>query len=351
MYDANQFRHELLERHANLERFGARLEEFLGLLLDEKRAFVHGVVVRAKSIESAVGKLRRKRYGKPWKQMNDLVGGRIFTYFREDSASVEGILRGNFDILEEESSDKAESLGVDKFGYTSRHLVCRVRDSIPDLKLRSSDFRNIWFELQIRTVLEHAWAEIEHELVYKAGTKQPVAIRRRFAAAAAALEIVENEFARLREHEPTLVSERAEVVSAAGEDLLDRAWLLACLVNRFPGLPTWSTNPIDNVFYPRLELAILDQLTAIGCDKVARWREVLHSSKLDTALSIYCRMRGIHRAELSHRPIALVACLILSGEEDLEAEIERAVDGDIRGAMAEVNGESADPAPHKVLPP
>jgi hypothetical protein len=60
---------------------------------------------------------------------------------------------------------------------------------------RGDEFlRKRWFEIQVRSLLEHAWAEIEHEIVYKSGITQPDAVRRRFAALAGSLELFDSEF-------------------------------------------------------------------------------------------------------------------------------------------------------------
>jgi len=56
-------------------------------------------------------------------------------------------------------------------------------------------------EIQVRTILQHAWAEIEHDLVYKSPADIPFRVRRRFASLAGLLEIADREFESLRQDE------------------------------------------------------------------------------------------------------------------------------------------------------
>src|SRR6476661_4940099 len=220
MYDPGRFEIDYLRRKSDLERSAGYLEEYFIFLLTDARVLFHQVTFRVKHIESAQQKILSKSYDQPWNQLMDLVAGRIFTYFKEDSPLVEGVVRKHFTVDEGSSINKADDLDHNEFGYTSRHLVCQVSHLTQDLRLGAS-LKGLNFEIQIRTVLEHGWAEIEHELVYKARTAVPDLIRRRFAASAAALELIEHEFSRLRDFEPEIICKRAELVPVSSDVNLD----------------------------------------------------------------------------------------------------------------------------------
>jgi len=132
------------------------------------------------------------QYLDPLKQITDLAGIRIITFFPKDVETVSQVLRNEFEILEE--SDKGESLVQDeRFGYQSIHyLVCLKpnRTALPEY----SRFRDRVAEIQLRTVLQHAWAEIEHDIQYKSTETIPPPIRRRFMSLAGMLEIADREF-------------------------------------------------------------------------------------------------------------------------------------------------------------
>jgi hypothetical protein len=53
-------------------------------------------------------------------------------------------------------------------------------------------------EIQIRTLLEHTWAEIEHDLGYKSTEAVPHPVRRRFSRLAGLLELADSEFVEIR---------------------------------------------------------------------------------------------------------------------------------------------------------
>ena len=56
-------------------------------------------------------------------------------------------------------------------------------------------------EIQVSTILQDAWAEIEHDIVYKSPEDIPFRLRRRFACLAGLLEIADREFESLRQDE------------------------------------------------------------------------------------------------------------------------------------------------------
>jgi ppGpp synthetase/RelA/SpoT-type nucleotidyltranferase len=91
-----------------------------------------------------------------------------------------------------EKSDKAQALLEDeKFGYASIHYLVRLKVNRTDLS-EYSRFKGLVAEIQVRTILQHAWAEIEHDIQYKSAI--PSSIRRRFMSLAGMLEIGDREF-------------------------------------------------------------------------------------------------------------------------------------------------------------
>lgn len=95
------------------------------------------------------------------------------------------------------SVDKRKSTDPDRFGYASVHYVLSLKPSRAQLS-EYRRFAGLKFELQIRSILQHAWAEIEHDLQYKTEQAVPKEIRRRFARLAGLLELADAEFVGLR---------------------------------------------------------------------------------------------------------------------------------------------------------
>jgi ppGpp synthetase/RelA/SpoT-type nucleotidyltranferase len=150
------------------------------------------VGARLKTPESLRGKLARpdKTYRSLW-DVTDLVGLRVVTFFEDTIDEVGRAIEHRFRVDYARSTDKRRFSDHGRFGYRSLHYVCAA----PPDRVPHPDFR---FEIQIRTALQHAWAEIEHDLGYKANDAVPAQIRRRFARVASLLEVADQEFVSIR---------------------------------------------------------------------------------------------------------------------------------------------------------
>jgi ppGpp synthetase/RelA/SpoT-type nucleotidyltranferase len=286
------------------------LKEYVDTALREERVLFHSVIFRVKTLRSALRKIKAKNYRRPFEQLMDLVGGRVYTYFRNDSQIVERVIRKHFTVIEAHSSNKQDDLEFNTFGYTSRHLVCEIGSNVQDLRLRSLYPEKVRLEFQIRSVLEDSWAEIEHELVYKARTVPPDSIRRRFAATAAGLEMIEREFADLREFELCLAKQRSTKVDRQLDAPLDRAWLVAILESEYPDRASWNSDPTKDVFYHGKEVLILDALREQQVSTVRGFRKRVRDPKTKRLVARYLRVTGLNSASLSHLPVALFSAFI-----------------------------------------
>ena len=160
--------------------------------LDEQGIYVTAIEHRVKSESSLAGKLLLK--GAKYHSINDitdLVGFRIITFYNDDVDKVAIIAKKMFEIDWKESVDKRKLHELNSFGYNSLHYICRLRTKDPVLK-------NVRFELQMRTALQHVWSTIEHDTGYKGNVKILDEHRRQFSRLAGMLELIDDEFSRLR---------------------------------------------------------------------------------------------------------------------------------------------------------
>lgn len=128
--------------------------------------------------------------------MTDLAGIRVITLIESDVQKVCTLIESMFNVHKADSVNKSENLGEEKVGYRSVHFVCdvgKVRGDLPEF----SAYKGLCFEIQVRTALEHAWAEIEHDRGYKLGGKLPSHLNRRFKLLSGLLESADLEFNRL----------------------------------------------------------------------------------------------------------------------------------------------------------
>jgi ppGpp synthetase/RelA/SpoT-type nucleotidyltranferase len=201
-----------------LQVLARQLEARLELLLAERGVMVHFVSSRVKSAPSLARKLARpdKTYASLW-DVTDLVGLRIATYFEDTIEEVARLIEHTFAVDFANSTDKHRFTDTGTFGYRSLHYVCALPGDPLGPALR--------FEIQVRTALQHAWAEVEHDLGYKADGV-PAQIRRRFSRVASLLEIADQEFVALRRelsvYQATVSSQVAE---AGGNVTLDEVSL------------------------------------------------------------------------------------------------------------------------------
>lgn len=234
------------------EAVARRLRE---LLAAEPSLKVHSVSWRLKSRESLAGKLARpdKSYSDLW-MLTDLVGVRVITYFADGVDRVGELVEANFPVDFERSIDKRRREPTE-FGYRSLHYVCPIGRPLPE---------HAYYEIQARTVLEHAWAEIEHDLGYKATDEIPLAVRRRLSRLAGLLELADQEFGAIRADLETYARALPERIDAAGAAIpLDGYSLVALLAH--PEIATLDARIASRVgqelgdepFYPDYLLKLL----------------------------------------------------------------------------------------------
>lgn len=175
-----------------------RVADLIHQVLNENNIPVHSISSRVKSEESFRRKAE-KTEGKYMdvEQVTDIAGLRVITYFDDDVDKVAELIQQEFQIDRENSVDKRLLLDPDRFGYLSLHYVATLSEGrVQFIEYRR--FEDIKFEIQIRSILQHAWAEIEHDLGYKSVQAIPTEVRRRFSRLAGLLEIADNEFSQLR---------------------------------------------------------------------------------------------------------------------------------------------------------
>ncbi|OCH01409.1 GTP pyrophosphokinase family protein [Aliivibrio fischeri] len=175
------------------KRLSAKIEALLSEVFEMENISYHIITSRTKTIESVRGKISKDKYDNPKEQIQDFAGIRIITYVEDEVAKISELIEKTFDIDHENSGNKSDDLGLDKVGYKSVHYIAHLDKSrlkLPEYK----QYENKCFEIQVRTILQHTWAEIEHDRSYKYTGKLPTDIGRRFKLLAGMLEMADREF-------------------------------------------------------------------------------------------------------------------------------------------------------------
>lgn len=184
------------EREPLLYQTATSLETLLGSLLDVENQQYLSVSSRVKTLDSCLEKIERKKYPDPRNSLTDLVGIRVIVYFEHQINEVEKLFRENIEVDEKYSSHKDNELGNDKIGYRSLHLTGKISPERSHLK-EYSKISDQSFEIQIRTVLQHAWAELAHDRAYKLSGGLPTNIQRDVNLYAGLLEIADKAFSKI----------------------------------------------------------------------------------------------------------------------------------------------------------
>lgn len=185
------------EEQPRLVPVTAEYIELITQLLDDAGINYLSVAGRTKSVASFAAKANRSLPGTiahddPLTGITDVVGVRVITYVLSDVIAVADLLADQLLVLDDRDMAQ-ETASKGSFGYASRHVL--VDEKVPgSRRLRPAS-------VQVRTVLQHAWAEFEHDIRYKGTVPEEYVpdLDRRFTLAAGLLELADREFSEIRD--------------------------------------------------------------------------------------------------------------------------------------------------------
>lgn len=172
------------------ERLTSSVKKLIESLLKNASIDYLDISGRTKDISGIKEKIIRKDYSNPSIQMTDISGIRIITFLERQVDQICELIRTTFNVRGDDSFDKSSLLGNDRIGYRSVHFVCDLGEKRTDLP-EYKNFVGYVFEIQVRTVLQHAWAELSHDRNYKFKGTLPNQIHRQLNLFAGLLEIAD----------------------------------------------------------------------------------------------------------------------------------------------------------------
>ena len=234
------------ERYPNYVFLAENLQEVLKSAAG-KLAPLAIVQTRPKGISNFADKCMRKRASvkDPVNEFTDLCGGRVIVHTAEQVEAVSAFIKNNFIIDTVNTVDVRERLKPTEFGYRSVHYIIsykkdvfpseEVNVEVPGLLFDDKAFPNRRAEIQVRTILEHAWADIAHALVYKSPFPVPAKWEREFAGVAAMLEGIDKTFSRVKEGLGAYASSYGAYMSKM--EMENQLKLLEIVMEHDPGNP------------------------------------------------------------------------------------------------------------------
>lgn len=165
----DELRAEYTRRHqAILEPLAQRL---VAHLQDNLRGIerIDRVGARAKGVDRFMAKAAKAledggaKYEHPFEQIQDLVGARIVVFYKQDVDVVAAMVERYYRRIErKELIPESEA----EFGYIGKHFILAIPQDVVDDDA-DRDKTPQFFELQVKTLFQHAWSEANHDLAYK----------------------------------------------------------------------------------------------------------------------------------------------------------------------------------------
>ncbi|MBN1516768.1 tetratricopeptide repeat protein [Candidatus Sumerlaeota bacterium] len=153
------------------------------------------VKMRVKTFDSFFEKLLRLQRLRRQLTINDLIALRVICPFVEDLGQAEELILRNFQVVEEERKSRRQNFR--EFGYDATHLLIELPDEMMPARM---PYTEPVIEIQLRTILQEAWAEVEHELIYKSDySVLKETVKRKLAALNAMLNLSDTLFQEIRD--------------------------------------------------------------------------------------------------------------------------------------------------------
>lgn len=191
---------------------------------------------RIKSFKSYYKKVLRQKADEIYSSdglvcLTDMIGVRVVCAFLEDISLVVKQISQNYSVREIER--KGSDHNFKEFGYESVHVLIDIPSECLDLSMLDAAFvqshpipKELCCEIQVRTILQDAWAEVEHELIYKTEfTPFDEPLRRKLACVNASLSLADTIFQEIRDYQKNFqraVDERRESFYKQADVITDK---------------------------------------------------------------------------------------------------------------------------------
>lgn len=187
MPDLEEARTRWISEHPIYARFVDHLVNVLRHQFHDPGIQIYG---RPKELDSLLKKLILKPH-KTYETLTDKAGIRVIVKFTQELDVVGRFIEGRFN--NHKKDDKRAALKNDQVGYQGIHYDIRLNDD----ESKQTQFESLWAEIQVRTLAQHLWSDMAHELGYKPEVKVPDSMLRRLNRLSALLEISDDEFTSL----------------------------------------------------------------------------------------------------------------------------------------------------------
>ena len=184
---------EYRRRQAGFDELRLALLDHLQACIAREAIDLSQIESRTKTVKSFSEKIATKgKYSDPLEEITDLAGLRVIVNYPRDVRAVGALIDRELEVDWENSNRQGEDDPPDRFGYRSDHYIVRLPETEQWRR-----FAGMRAEIQVRTVMQHAWAAVDHQIRYKAGDL-PRDLSRRLFRLSALLELADEQFAGLQ---------------------------------------------------------------------------------------------------------------------------------------------------------
>lgn len=240
---------KFLELRPNHEKLCEEIAYILQKVLEAASIEYSAITWRAKALDSFCDKLIRKKYEDPVGDITDLAGVRLVYLYGTDRKQIEALIVKEFQVIEK--IDRIKQVGPERFGYGALHYLVKLGKR--SIGVRYDDLKDLVCEVQVRTILQDAWAVVAHHLSYKKESDVPEELRRKLNALSGLFETADDQFDRLRDertrYAKKVQSEFFSETSASLNTEVNLDSLTEFLKWRFPDRDQGSRDNVADLLY------------------------------------------------------------------------------------------------------
>jgi ppGpp synthetase/RelA/SpoT-type nucleotidyltranferase len=223
---------------------------------------VHSIRSRVKEFDSFYEKIRRREIESGFfDRIEDLAAVRVICLYLSDLERIKAIIFNEFRVLR---ADTLRTRSAEHFGYMSDHYIVALPKEYSGP--RYDEVKNLKCEIQVRTILMHAWATVSHHLDYKTKTDIPTEFKKDFNAISGTLYMADTHFEMLREKTERSKSKLKRSAELGRLDLDQEINLDSLGVYLLWKFPRWE---VGNIQYLLRDIRLSDLKTLKELDSVA----------------------------------------------------------------------------------
>ena len=223
---------EFTENLSMYKQLCFEIEFYVRNLLDKNKIRYASVTSRAKTLNSFIEKTERKKYKNLFEEITDFAGVRIVALYKDEISSIEKLIEKEFEIIEK--IDRSNDLEADYFGYEAIHYVLKLGENCKGV--RYDNLKKINCEVQVRTILQDAWAIVAHHITYKKEKDIPQALMRKLNRLVGLFETADEQFVSIKNERKKYIDSIELNPSKVLEEEINLDSLTEYLKYKFPEL-------------------------------------------------------------------------------------------------------------------